>query len=371
MPSKLKVSSASRGDLIPSTPTAVEPKVHPTSIAQVLAQYRSEEAALKNVPMPTSMFESMPWIEKYRPKVFADLILDPDIKKQLEIFLRDIPNQHLILTGDPGVGKTSAVKCLAKELLGEQLNEGYTELNSAEDRNAKSISALIPPFCKKIFPYNKSKVILLDEADNATDKCQSDLSDLIKQFGAKTKFVFTCNESHKIIEDIQSVCLIVHFKKMSEEQIIMYLERICKAENVKSDKAGLAMVSSIAEGDMRKAINCLQQTAVTFGKVTKTAVMSICKIPDPERIAKILDLCAKKELLNANLELENIIREGYCLQDITTSIINLLSADANLEDKRKYKLVDIASHTKVLLSIGIKTKLQMCAMLCKLIENYA
>jgi replication factor C subunit 2/4 len=342
-----------------------------TAMAAIAAEAAVASAATSSGEVQNSMFDSMPWIEKYRPKAFSDLILDADIKRQLEIFLTDRPNQHLILTGDPGVGKTSAVKCLAKELLGEHLKEGYIELNAAEDRNTKSISALIPSFCKKIFPHKKSKVILLDEADNATDKCQSDLSDLIKQYGTKTKFVFTCNESQKIVEDIQSVCLIVHFKKMSEDQIILYLEKICKAENIKSDRPGLAMVSYIAEGDMRKAINCLQQTAVTFGKVTKTAVMSICKIPDPERIAKILDHCAKKELLNANIELESIIREGYCLQDITTSIINLLSVDTKLDDKRRYKLVDIASHTKVLLSIGIKTKLQMCAMLCKLIEaNY-
>ncbi len=58
---------------------------------------------------------SIPWIEKYRPNDMNELILDEHVDKQIKVFLQDRQNVHLIITGLPGIGKTSSVRCLAKK----------------------------------------------------------------------------------------------------------------------------------------------------------------------------------------------------------------------------------------------------------------
>lgn len=314
------------------------------------------------------MENSIPWTEKYRPTQIEDIILDTNVEQQIKIFLQDRQNVHLIITGLPGIGKTTTVRCIAKKILGEYMQQGYLELNAAEDRGVRSISTIIPPFCKRVVNFTSSKIILLDEADNMTPKCQYDINDMIKEYGRRTKFIFTCNDSTKIIEDIQSVCRIIRFKKLTDTQIITYLSKICKIEKIPFNKNGLMTICYISNGDMRKSINDLQKTAYTFGKVTKGSVLSICKVPDPEEIKKIIDLCFKNNLVEADNEMDNIIKQGYYYLDIVTGFIYVLD-NYNLDNDKKLKLIDIVNKTKIIVSTGLRSKLQLSGMICRLIKE--
>lgn len=311
---------------------------------------------------------SIPWIEKYRPSNIEDIIFDKQIEQQINIFLQDKENVHLIITGLPGVGKTSTVRCIAKKILNENIDQGYLELNAAEDRGIRSISIIIPPFCKKVVNFTVSKIILLDEADNMTAKCQYDINEMIKKYGRKTKFIFTCNDSTRIIEDIQSVCRILRFKKLTDEQISIYLSKICETENIEYHKNGLETICYISNGDMRKAINNLQLTAYSYGKINKQTVLKICKMPDPEEIRQIITLCLEGNLEEANNGIQNIILKGYYYLDIVTGFIFVLS-NYQMEESMKLKLIDIINQTKIAVSTGLRSKLQLTAMICRLISK--
>lgn len=41
---------------------------------------------------------------------------------------------HVIISGMPGIGKTTSVLCLARELLGESYKEAVLELNASDER---------------------------------------------------------------------------------------------------------------------------------------------------------------------------------------------------------------------------------------------
>lgn len=311
---------------------------------------------------------SIPWTEKYRPKNIEEIALDKMQSQQINIFSEDRKNVHLIIAGPPGVGKTSTVKCIARKKLGENIKEGYLELNAAEERGSKTISTIIPPFCKRITNFDSDKIILLDEADNMTSKSQNDINSMIKEFGHKTKFIFTCNDSTKIIEDIQSVCRIIRFKHLTEEQVITYLKKICNAEGIDYDMPGLKTICYISGGDMRKAINDLQKTAFTFEKISKKTVLNICKVPDPEEIKKIVDLCAKLSLNLANEQMEKIISQGYDYLDIITGFVYVLSKYEDLMELQRLQMIDIVNRTKIAISTGLKSRLQLTAMVCRLID---
>lgn len=311
------------------------------------------------------MQNSIPWTEKYRPNKIEDIVLDAQIEEQIKIFLLDLRDVHLVITGLPGIGKTTTVRCIAKKILGENLNQGYLELNAAEDRGVRSISTIVPPFCKKIVNFKCSKIILFDEADNITAKCQYDINELIKLYGRKTKFIFTCNDSTKIYEDIQSVCRIIRFKKLTNPQIKQYLEKICQIENVTYNKIGLDTICYISDGDMRKSINNLQLTAFSFERITKKDVLDVCKMPDPEEICTIVGLCKTGDLDAAVKEMNIVISQGYYYLDIITSFIYVLSES---KDNYDLKLIDIINQTKITISLGLRSNLQLVAMICRLIK---
>lgn len=317
------------------------------------------------------MEKSIPWIEKYRPQVFEDIILDPQIVIQINAFTSKASNIHLIITGPPGLGKTTTVKCIAKKILGENLQTGYLELNAAEDRGVKSMSNIIPPFCKKTVNFTEPRIILLDEADNLTSKCQVDIVSMIKQFGHKTKFVFTCNDSNKISEDIQSVCRIIQFKPLNNEQVNTYLAKICNIEGVKFNKGGLDTIFYISSGDMRKAINNLQLVAYSYSTnvITKATVLKVCKLPDPDEINQIINFCTKADIISASDILEKIMDDGYCYSDIINIFIFVL-LPSEINESQKINMLDIIQQTKIIISSKTRSKLQLTAMIARICKLY-
>lgn len=315
------------------------------------------------------MLNSVPWIEKYRPQSMEDIILESTVVNQIRIFIKDIQNTHLILTGLPGVGKTSTVRCIAKEILGDSLIDGYRELNAGEDRGTKSITSIIPPFCEKKVNFSCSKIILLDEADNMTDKCQCDISEMIKKYGTVTKFIFTCNDSSKITEDIQSVCRIIRYPNLTSEQVFTYLIKICEQESIVYTTEGLNIIYYISNGDMRKSINDLQKTAYTFGKITRKAVLKICQVPDPQEIETILQLCFIQQFEKADQMVINLIGKGYYYLDIVNGFNYVLIKMQPLEESLRLKMIKIINDTKIVISMGLKSKLQLSAMIARLIEQ--
>uniref|UniRef100_A0A6G6ACL7 Replication factor c small subunit n=1 Tax=Borely moumouvirus TaxID=2712067 RepID=A0A6G6ACL7_9VIRU len=314
------------------------------------------------------MEATIPWIEKYRPSTIDEITFDINIRKQINIFLEDKKNVHLIFTGPPGIGKTSTARCIAKTMLGEHMQAGYLEINAAEDRGVRSMSTRIPPFCKKVVDFSMSKIILLDEADIMTSKCQYDINNMIKEFGNKTKFIFTCNDSTKIIEDLQSVCRILRFKKLTDQQISSYLSKICIKEKIEFDKPGLDTICYISYGDMRKSINDLQKTACTYNKVTKNTVLKICRVPDPEEIKKIINLCLEGNLMEADKEMNDIIKLDFCYFDIVSSFVYVLST-YDMDECFKLQLIDIVNKTKTNVSKGLHSRLQLSGMICRIIKQ--
>lgn len=315
------------------------------------------------------MENSNVWTEKYRPQDIDEIVIDSWIREKISLFLGTRKNMHLIITGQQGIGKTTTVRCIARKTLGENLDKGYLELNAAEDRGVRSISNIVPPFCRLAVSFSAYKIILFDEADNLTSKCQHDIANLIKQFGEKTRFIFTCNDSTKIVEDIQSICTIINYKKMSNEQICSHLSYICEKEKIPYSLSGLEAICYIADGDMRRAINDLQKTSYTYRKISSDTVLSVCKVPSPDSIKEILSFCMRNNLEKANNSLMELIIQGYYYPDIITGFTLVLTDYQGINEYLRLELMQIVSQTKIIICTGLRSKLQLSGMLCRIIKT--
>ena len=154
---------------------------------------------------------SLPWIEKYRPKNTNQILLNKNLRSKIDTVICNKNICNMIITGEPGTGKTSTIMCLINQLY-DEVEKGYNilELNASDDRGLNIINNTIIPFCKKMKYKEKLKVIILDEADSLTMKAQNLLSSLITIYNKNTRFIFICNEYNKILESIQSNCSIIN-----------------------------------------------------------------------------------------------------------------------------------------------------------------
>lgn len=293
------------------------------------------------------------WIEKYRPIKLDDIIADKNIKKEMEIIIKnkDIPN--MIFTGTPGIGKTTTILCIAKMLYGKYFKDTVLELNASDDRGIKTInSGVIGNFCHFKLPYTdedkdkycKHKLIILDESDNMTEKVLPIISMLMDTYYNTTRFVFTCNSSAKIIESIQSRCKIIRFTRLNINVISDRLELILKLEKIKYEKNALEYIAQISQGDMRYAINLLQLISDRFKYVNKENLNNVYENPSDEVFQNILKFISKNDIKNALKTIYDLKRSGYSVYDIFTGFFNYLKINNTLEEVLKIKILLILSN---------------------------
>ena len=73
-------------------------------------------------------------VEKYRPVFLDDVVGNTETIERLKIIAKDGNMPHLIISGMPGIGKTTSVLCLARQLLGDSYKEAVLELNASDER---------------------------------------------------------------------------------------------------------------------------------------------------------------------------------------------------------------------------------------------
>ena len=116
------------------------------------------------------MTDEFIWVEKYRPKTIDECILPEGIKKTFREFLNEGSIPNLLLSGPPGIGKTTVAKALC-----HQLGADYYVINGSDEgrfldtvRNqAKNFASTV-----SLMDGSSHKVIIIDEADNTTHDVQ-------------------------------------------------------------------------------------------------------------------------------------------------------------------------------------------------------
>lgn len=309
------------------------------------------------------------WLEKYRPKTLDQVKGNKEILSQFKCIIEDGSIPNMILTGPPGCGKTSSVLCIAREILKENFSKAVIELNASDERGIDVVRSKIKEFAqlKVRIPENAHKIVILDEADSLTTNAQQAMRMIISDFSDSTRFVFACNDSSKIIEPIQSRCVILRFSRLSDQDILEKIKEICALENVAYDNSGLEAIIFSAEGDMRTAINNLQATAVGAKKVTREKVFEICDIPDIETLQRIVGFCKDANREQAFIQMKKLWDQSFTAYDLINNIGKVIESQ-KLDVDLLFEYIDEVSSLKVRVLQGVNSLVQLFAFLSRLCD---
>ena len=302
---------------------------------------------------------NLPLIERYRPKLFTDILLTDNLKLKLKSILKSKQLPNLIIIGEASTGKTSTVLYMAKKIYKEDYYNNVLELNASDDRGLNMIQTTILPFCKKKSSFNK--LVILDEADSITQKAQNLLNNIIAEYRDTTRFIFICNENYKINESIQSRCMIINFPRIENDKLKEKLKLICKNESINYTEKGIDTLIFYSNFDIRQCINNLECILFTYNDVTEKSINKIIDKPKLDNIKNILLNCKKKNIKKSLELIDNLYYKGHSPNDILLSILNYIQKEQidYLNEKEKLNLYGVVCSSYIKVNNGINTLLQL------------
>jgi replication factor C subunit 3/5 len=285
-----------------------------------------------------SLNNNLPWVEKYRPTDFDSMISHKHIIETLHNFIKNNTLPHLLFYGPPGSGKTSLIKVCARKLYGEQYNLMVLEINASEDRGIEVVRTLISQFVstKNVFSNNPNmfKLVILDEADAMTSDAQKILRKVIEKYTKNTRFCLTCNYIKKISIALQSRCIKFRFSPLTYDVIKKRIIEISDIEKINYIDDGLDTIIQRSNGDMRKILNILQTTSVSYNKITEDVVNKCLGYPSSNDIHLLFNNLMKKSFNQSYKLLNNmIINKGYAVNDIIYELYQKIIIDIQTKNK--------------------------------------
>lgn len=208
--------------------------------------------------------KSMPWIEKYRPTQFDDIVLDPLNRILFKNIINKNKFPNLIFYGPPGTGKTTTIINLIQEYQAKYTRvnkETVIHLNASDERGVDIIRTQIYQFVRSCHIFESGcKFVILDEVDYMTKNAQQALKTLLQTCQHNVRFCLICNYISKIDESLQGEFICVRFNQLPPPEIKQFIRKIADSENLSIDSDDIELLMSSYQSDIRSMINFMQSS---------------------------------------------------------------------------------------------------------------
>ncbi|HLC92188.1 MAG TPA: replication factor C small subunit [archaeon] len=313
----------------------------------------------------------LPWIEKYRPEKLSDVVGQKEITSRLENYVKHKTMPNLLFAGQAGIGKTSCAVALAKEMFGDNFTHNFLELNASDDRGIDVVRETIKNFARTLAFNQGFKIIFLDESDALTFDAQQALRRTMERYARTCRFIMSANYSSKIIEPIQSRCVIFRFSQLSSKDIEARIKDVSKKEGVQIDDAAITAIVYVCQGDMRKAINVLQASATTGSKITEKTIYEVSARARPEEIKGMVKLALSGKFLEARTMLDKLMYEyGMSGEDVILQLHREMieMPEDEVPGKTKIELIDKIGEYNFRMVEGANERVQLEALLAQFLK---
>ena len=249
------------------------------------------------------------WVEQYRPQTVDDCILPQSLKNTFKEFVENSNVPNIILSGGPGVGKTTIAKAVLDEI-------GATSMmiNGSEESGIDVLRTKIKNFASTVSLEGGRKYLILDEADYLNPQStQPALRGFMEEFHKNCGFILTCNYKNRLIEPLHSRCSVIDFTIPKSEKpnlamdFMKRVEFILQSESVEYDKKVLAEVIQRHFPDWRRILNELQRYSVS-GRIDAGILVDMAEI----NIKELMKFMKEKEFTNVrkwvvnNLDMDSV-----------------------------------------------------------------
>lgn len=262
------------------------------------------------------------WTEKYRPRRFEELVGQVEVVRRVKALTNSMNIPHLLFAGPAGTGKSTLALITVRDLFGDSWRENYLELNASDERGIDVVRQKVKDFARtKAIGKVPFKVIFLDEADALTREAQQALRRTMENYTSTCRFILSCNYSSKILDPIQSRCVVFRFQLLEKKEIKKRIDLITQDEGLTITPEAFDALYEASTGDCRRVINLLQATASISPNITPELINTIVSQAKPSDIRIILDYALSGDFQNSREKLLDImLKDSVSGQDVIKAI---------------------------------------------------
>lgn len=292
---------------------------------------------------------------KYRPETFKDVVGQQAITDTL---LKAIENNHLaqalLFTGPRGVGKTTCARILAKMINSDGNETGEEdfafnifELDAASNNSVDDIRNLtdqvrIPP------QVGKYKVYIIDEVHMLSQSAFNAFLKTLEEPPKHCIFILATTEKHKIIPTILSRCQIFDFKRITVNDVKVYLKYIAKEQGVNAEDDALHIIAQKADGAMRDALSIFDRVVSFCGnELTRAAVTENLNVLDYETYFISTDLILKNKIPELLVQFNDTLAKGFDGHHFISGLASHFRDLWVCKDEKTIPLLEVGEDTKL------------------------
>ena len=246
------------------------------------------------------------WSEIYRPARVQDMIGNEDerltVMKWLSAWVSG--SKPLLLIGPPGVGKTTLVHALAR-----QLDYDLIEMNASDTRNRDQLELLIAPILVNTSIFGKKTLLFLDEVDGISGREDTGGIESILRLMKKPSIpvIMAANNKDTKIKELAKLSKTIQFNAVTPRLLMLLLDSVIREQGNKLSISEKSAIVDKAHGDIRLLLNILQAKLSGYDKTTTS---------------------------KAEIEIAEAVNGFFQAENEDTARSFLLSADANYPDPR-------------------------------------
>ena len=270
-----------------------------------------------------------------RPEVFEEVIGQKHIVRILQNQIRTgTVSQAYLFAGTHGTGKTSTARILAKAvncMEGEPGDPGVNlpcgkcanceairegrfvdviELDAASNNGVDDLRAIIE-MVKYPPAVGRYKVYIIDEVHMLSTAAENAFLKTLEEPPEHAIFILATTDPQKVRSTIRSRCMQLNFRRVTEEELIEGMKRICSRRGIRATDDALSTIASRADGSVRDALSILEQcTAAGDNELSRAAVLEYTGAAGADFFLALTGAVIAGDAGKALVYIDEIIRRG-------------------------------------------------------------